>query len=211
MIVLLILLFVLYNAAINVIISAALVPDFMRKLDQFEKATEQGYAQQVHTDQLTENTKQARLEAQELVDTVPMLKLQAESADGYRLIAAVFRQEEPSDKWVMLLHGYTGKACRLQGLCGEAVAALDPLPGQRIASGAGHAAFQEQSWEGAALCQLRRGAGAAGPSFMQGQRGANTLPLGEPAPSLGHLHGETGRSPKTLAPLEPGDAGALAG
>ncbi len=108
MIVLLILLFVLYNAAVNVIISAALVPDFMRKLDQFEKATEQGYAQQVHTDQLTENTKQARLEAQELVDTVPMLKLQAESADGYRLIAAVFRQEEPSGKWVMLLHGYTG-------------------------------------------------------------------------------------------------------
>lgn len=58
------------------------------------------------------------------------------------------------------------------------MAALDPLPGQRIASGAGHAAFQEQSWEGSALCQLRRGAGAAGASLMQGQRGANMLALG---------------------------------
>ena len=107
-IILLVLLFVLYNAAVNVIISAALVPDFMRKLDQFEKATEQGYAQMVHTDQMTINTQEARKEAQALVDNVPPQYYATESKDGYRLIAAVFRQEDPSEKWVMLLHGYTG-------------------------------------------------------------------------------------------------------
>jgi len=107
------LLFVLYNVAVNIIISAALVPDFMRRLESFERVTEEGYSQQVHTDELTRNTIAAREEAQALIDSVPPEYLQTESVDGYRLIAAVFRQPEEADtqtpsKWVMLLHGYTG-------------------------------------------------------------------------------------------------------
>ncbi len=140
-----------YAVAGNLIVSAALVPSFMRKLDAFEEITEESYSQMIYTDDITENSRAASKETNEwLADTKPQ-KYGLESEDGYMLIAAVFLQPdltgtveeqtehetesvneqsetaarsaeeqpetyeqtnvlkgEPSHKWVMLLHGYTG-------------------------------------------------------------------------------------------------------
>ncbi|MCR4710472.1 MAG: alpha/beta fold hydrolase [Clostridiales bacterium] len=93
----------------NIIVSAALVPDFMRKLDDFERVTEKSYSEMVQTDEITENTKAAREEATAFLKKADGFKVKTESADGYELIASVFKQAKPKGKpWVTLLHGYTG-------------------------------------------------------------------------------------------------------
>ena len=43
----LLILFVLYWAAVNFLVSAVLVPSFMEKLDAFQRISEQSYAEQV--------------------------------------------------------------------------------------------------------------------------------------------------------------------
>ena len=43
----LLILFVLYWAAVNLLVSAVLVPSFMEKLDAFQRISEQSYAEQV--------------------------------------------------------------------------------------------------------------------------------------------------------------------
>ena len=53
---------VIYTVIGNIIVSAALVPDFMRKLEAFERVTEQGYSEMVKTDDITENAALAREE-----------------------------------------------------------------------------------------------------------------------------------------------------
>ncbi len=108
---LLILLF--YAVAGNLIVSAALVPEFMRKLDAFEEITEESYSQMIYTDDITENTRAASQETREWLETVDLKKYSLTSDDGYQLIASVFYQPEELPKeerhrWVMLLHGYTG-------------------------------------------------------------------------------------------------------
>ena len=105
----LILLFVIYNAAVNVMISAALVPDFMRKLEAFDRVTEQSYSEMVRTDDITENVKALREETQAFIDEVGIRKIKCESGDGYELVAGYFEQDKPEGcPWVILLHGYTG-------------------------------------------------------------------------------------------------------
>ena len=52
-------LIVIYSIIGNVIVSAALVPDFMRKLEAFDRVTEQSYSEMVQTDEITENMKDA--------------------------------------------------------------------------------------------------------------------------------------------------------
>ena len=100
---------IIYSVIGNVIVSAALVPDFMRKLEAFERVTEQGYSEMVKNDDITENSEAAREETKDFLENTEGFKIKAESADGYELIAACFRQGEPENKpWVILLHGYTG-------------------------------------------------------------------------------------------------------
>ena len=104
-----IILLVLYSVAANFMVSAALIPDFMRKLDAFDRVTEQGYSEMVQTDEITANTKAAREEAKEFLDKAELKKVKILSYDGYELTAAVFEQAEPEERpWVVLLHGYTG-------------------------------------------------------------------------------------------------------
>ena len=101
--------FVIYCVIGNIIVSAALVPDFMRKLEAFERVTEQSYSEMVRTDEITENTKAAREEAKAFLEKSDGFKVKTESADGYELIASVFKQKKPKGKpWVIMLHGYTG-------------------------------------------------------------------------------------------------------
>ena len=100
---------VIYTVIGNIIVSAALVPDFMRKLEAFERVTEQGYSEMVKTDDITENAALAREETKAFLEKSDGFKVKSTSDDGYELIASCFRQAEPEGKpWVILLHGYTG-------------------------------------------------------------------------------------------------------
>ncbi len=100
---------VIYTIIGNFIVSAALVPDFMRKLEAFERVTEQGYSEMVKTDDITENTAEAKEETKAFLERSEGFKVKTASDDGYDLIAACFRQPDPEGKpWVILLHGYTG-------------------------------------------------------------------------------------------------------
>ena len=101
-------LFVLYWVAVNLMVSAALVPSFMEKLDAFQEVTEVSYAQQVHTTLLQENRKAALAETREWLETMEPVKRTMTSRDGYTLVAAEFPVETDSHKWAVVLHGYTG-------------------------------------------------------------------------------------------------------
>ena len=101
-------LFVIYTVFIYFLVSACLVPSFMEKLDAFEKITEKGYSEQVHTSDISENRKKAIEQTKEWLETAQGQKLRRKTADGYELVATEFFAEEDSHKWVLLLHGYTG-------------------------------------------------------------------------------------------------------
>ena len=64
----LVILVILYNIGVNVLISAALVPDFMRKLDSFQRVTDKSYSEMIHTDEITENAAKAREETAEYLE-----------------------------------------------------------------------------------------------------------------------------------------------
>ena len=85
----LIALVIIYNIAVNLMISAALVPSFMRKLDAFDRVTEQSYSEMVQTDDITENAAKAREETKAFLDSTELIKVQCTSSDGYRLIVNV--------------------------------------------------------------------------------------------------------------------------
>lgn len=100
---------VIYSVIGNVIVSAGLVPDFMRKLDAFDRVTEQSYSEMVQTDEISTNIAAAREETKAVLGDAGGYKVKMESADSYELVAAVFEQPEPDGKpWAILIHGYTG-------------------------------------------------------------------------------------------------------
>ena len=103
-------LFIIYWIVIYFLVSAALVPSFMEKLDSFERITEKGYAEQTHTSDIAENRKEALAETKEWLSENPPVKKEILSEDGYRLVASEFRQpDEKGHQWAILLHGYTGR------------------------------------------------------------------------------------------------------
>lgn len=104
----LLLLLILYIVFVNLLVSAALVPSFMKKLDAFQEVTEQSVAKQVHTTALQENHKAAMAETRQWLEETELIKKTMTSRDGYRLVAAEFLSEDPDAPWVVLLHGYTG-------------------------------------------------------------------------------------------------------
>ncbi len=97
-----------YIVLVNVLVSAALVPSFMQKLEAFETVTEQSYAQQVKTSDIRENRSAALAETNAWLETAARQRWEITSRDGYRLVAAQFPAEAESHTWVVLLHGYTG-------------------------------------------------------------------------------------------------------
>lgn len=102
------LIIILYLALVNFLVSAALVPSFMRKLESFERITDQSYEAQVQTSDIKVNRQLALNATNEWLQTVNSQKISVMTDDGYKLIAEEFFVEEDSHKWLLLLHGYTG-------------------------------------------------------------------------------------------------------
>lgn len=98
----------LYFLLVNFLVSAALVPSFMEKLEAFERITEESYAAQVQTSDIKGNRQEALSATREWLQGARRQKLSAVTEDGYTLVAEEFPAEGESHTWVLLLHGYTG-------------------------------------------------------------------------------------------------------
>ena len=83
-------LLLLYILLVNFLVSAALVPSFMEKLESFERITEESYAAQVQTSDIKGNRQAALNETNEWLKTAEHKKLSVETADGYTLVAQEF-------------------------------------------------------------------------------------------------------------------------
>ena len=81
------LLLIFYILLVNFLVSAALVPSFMEKLEAFERITEESYAAQVQTSDIKGNRQIALNETKEWLETAEHKKLSVETEDGYRWIA----------------------------------------------------------------------------------------------------------------------------
>lgn len=109
--IIILLLVVLYFILVNFLVSAALVPSFMRKLESFQRITDESYAALVQTSDIQVNHQLALNETDEWLETVESQKLSVITEDGYKLTATEFlAQDESADnhKWALVLHGYTG-------------------------------------------------------------------------------------------------------
>lgn len=102
------LIFILYFALVNFLVSAALVPSFMKKLEAFERITDESYAAQVQTSDIKVNRQLQINETNAWLEDVECRKLSAKTDDGYTLVAEEFLTDEDSHKWALILHGYTG-------------------------------------------------------------------------------------------------------
>ena len=109
--IIILLLVVLYFILVNFLVSAALVPSFMRKLESFQRITDESYAALVQTSDIQINHQLAINQTNEWLETVDSQTISAVTDDGYTLIAKEFiAQDENANnhKWVLVLHGYTG-------------------------------------------------------------------------------------------------------
>ena len=112
--------FVLYWVLVYFLVSAALVPSFMKKLDSFSEVTEKSVSEQKHTTDIQENHKEAIEETNEWLKTVKHQRYITKSEDGYDLVAMEFEPDVATGAaagigaagdghdWVLVLHGYTG-------------------------------------------------------------------------------------------------------
>ena len=121
----LLVLFILYWAAVNILVSAVLMPSFMEKLDAFQRISEQSYAEQVQETEMKQN-----LTAMTVVGKVwgrqdGIEKVEILSEDGYRLKGVLMQTSDDMSeawmksadphRWVVLLHGYTGSKEMMYG------------------------------------------------------------------------------------------------
>lgn len=133
--IIILLLAVLYFILVNFLVSAALVPSFMRKLESFERITDESYAAQVQTSDIQVNRQLALNHTNEWLEATSARRISALSADGYLLVATVFYREAKEGApdapaaegdgssaldgrsvqdggaahlWALVLHGYTG-------------------------------------------------------------------------------------------------------
>lgn len=106
--VIIITLLILYFILVNFLVSAALVPSFMQKLEAFERITQESYAAQVQTSDIKVNRQIALNETRAWAAEAIHEKIAVETQDGYTLIAETFPAEEESHVWILVLHGYTG-------------------------------------------------------------------------------------------------------
>lgn len=97
-----------YIILVNALVSAALVPSFMRKLEAFERISDECFSNQIYTDDIITNHNEIISETDEWLEAVEWEKIHIQSEDGYRLVAAEFSPNEESHKWALVLHGYTG-------------------------------------------------------------------------------------------------------
>lgn len=89
---------VLYFMLVNFLVSAALVPSFMRKLESFQRITDESYAAQVQTSDIQVNRQLALNETARWLENTASRKISITSEDGYTLIAAEFPAKDiPAD------------------------------------------------------------------------------------------------------------------
>ena len=115
----------IYFILVNFLVSAALVPSFMQRLEAFSRITDESYAAQVPTTDIRENGQAALAGTKEWLKTAKRQKLSIQSEDGFMLVAEMFPLETVAVKqadggadgrtkdtvnhrWAILLHGYTG-------------------------------------------------------------------------------------------------------
>ena len=106
-IIIILLLFVIYWIAVNILVSAVLVPSFMEQLDAFDRIVTQSYAEQVQETALIQNSGTMYSIGKAWGRRDDIEKVEILSEDGYRL-RGVAQQKTDSHRWVVLLHGYTG-------------------------------------------------------------------------------------------------------
>ena len=82
-----------YVLLINFLVSAALVPSFMEKLEAFERITKDSYAAQVQTSDIKGNRQEALNETKEWLKDARHQKISVKTEDGYTLIAETFPAE----------------------------------------------------------------------------------------------------------------------
>lgn len=100
-----------YIILVNFLVSAALVPSFMEKLESFERITEESYAVQVQTSDIKVNHQTILNETNEWLENAQCQKITVETTDGYLLAAEEFFTDPAvtdTHKWALVLHGYTG-------------------------------------------------------------------------------------------------------
>ena len=95
-----------YALLVNFLVSAALVPSFMEKLESFERITEESYAAQVQTSDIKGNRQTALDDTREWLKAAEHKKLSVETPDGYTLAA----EEFPADTNGETLLGKIGRA-----------------------------------------------------------------------------------------------------
>ena len=88
--ILIILILVLYFILVNFLVSAALVPSFMEKLQAFERITDESYAAQVQTSDIKVNRQIMLNEMNLWLETVKSQLIFVTSTDGYNLVANEF-------------------------------------------------------------------------------------------------------------------------
>lgn len=99
---------ILYFTLVNCLVSAALVPSFMEKLEAFERITDESYAAQVQTSDIQVNRQIALNKTKDWLEKGASRQISAVTADGYTLIAQEFSASDASHEWALVLHGYTG-------------------------------------------------------------------------------------------------------
>ena len=130
-------LFILYWVIVYFLVSAALVPSFMEKLDAFSEVTEKSVTEQKHTTDIEKNHKTAIEETNSWLKTVKHQRYTTVSEDGYKLVAMGFEPDAVSGSavsgeaagmhrtgsdghdWVLVLHGYTGWKEEMYPFAGE--------------------------------------------------------------------------------------------
>ena len=102
----------LYELLVNVLISTALVPSFMRRVDEVLKIREGNFAMQEQESGLVANARLLHAMAGNWKKENPPEEAAVISADGYRLRADFFSPlpgREKPHRVAILLHGYTGE------------------------------------------------------------------------------------------------------
>ena len=114
LILIVLILFVIYWTAVNILVSAVLVPSFMEQLDAFQRIAEQSYAEQVQESELKQNSGAMYAIGKAWGKREDVEEVEILSGDGYRL-RGVMEQKADSHRWVVLLHGYTGSREMMYG------------------------------------------------------------------------------------------------
>lgn len=98
----------MYIILINFLVSAALIPSFMKRLQIFEDITRRCYGEQIQSDDIKQHLQNGEKTYESWLEQAVIKKITRKTKDGYTLTAAVFSGKEDCHVWVLLLHGYTG-------------------------------------------------------------------------------------------------------